>query len=257
MKALLGLAVAAVALSLSSCSTDNSNTTDGKTPLTIKITDAPAYYDQILLDIDHIEVITEGGREVIDIDIEPFDILSYREGDYLILAEHDVPSGRLQEIRLVLDDDNEIVVDGVKHHLTTPSGQSSGVKIKVQDDLVPHVAYTLALDFDASKSIHQTGNGKYMLKPVIRAIPVALSGAITGSINPIFAMPHVYAIQGTDTLGTLASPTGKFYFPGVPQGTYKILIEPTNTNFLPKTLENVNVSIGQTKDLGEIVVENK
>ena len=259
MKALLGLSVAMVALSLSSCSTDDSKTTDGTTPVTIKITDAPAYYDHIFLDIDHIEVITEGGRQVIDVDIEPFDILHYREGDYLILAEHDVPSGRLQEVRLVLDDDNYIVVDGVRQDLKTPSGQTSGVKIKVQDDLIPHVAYTLALDFDASKSIHKTGNGsgKYMLKPVIRAIPVAVSGALTGEISPISAMPHVFAIQGTDTLGTLAGPTGKFYFPGVMQGTYKLLIEPTNDNFKEKTINDVVITTGQTKNLGVIQLEEK
>lgn len=257
MKALLGLSVAMVALGLSSCSTDDSKTTDGTTPVTIKITDAPAYYDQIILDIDHIEVITEGGRQVIDVDIEPFDILHYREGDYMLLAEHDVPSGRLQEVRLVLDDDNYIVVDGVREKLTTPSGQTSGVKIKVQDDLIPHVAYTLALDFDASKSIHKTGNGsgKYMLKPVIRAIPVAVSGALTGEISPISAMPHVFAIQGTDTLGTLAGPTGKFYFPGVMQGTYKLLIEPTNDNFKEKTINDVVITTGQTKNLGVIQLE--
>lgn len=254
MKTLLGLSVVAAALSLASCSTDDSKTTDGRTPVTIQITDAPAYYDAIFLDIDHIEVITDGGREVIDVDIDPFDILDYREGEYKFLAEHDVPSGRLQEVRLVLDDDSYIVVDGVEHDLTTPSGQSSGVKIKVQDDLIPNIAYTLALDFDASKSIHQTGNGKYMLKPVIRAIPVAVSGAITGLISPITAMHHVFAIQGTDTLGTLASPTGKFYFPGVTQGTYDILIEPTDDAYKALTIKDVTVTTGQTKDLGTIEV---
>jgi len=257
MKALLGVSLALVALSLSSCSTDDSKTTNGTTPVTVKITDAPAYYDAIFLDIDHIEIITEGGKEVIDVDQEPFDILSYREGDFIILAEHDVPSGRLQEVRLVLDDDNTIVVDGVTYPLTTPSGQSSGVKIKVQEDLIPHIAYTLALDFDASQSIHQTGNGKYMLKPVIRAIPVAESGALTGIISPIAAMPHVFAIQGTDTLGTLVGPTGKFYFPGVSQGTYKVIIEPTVETFLADTIENITVTTGEIKDLGTIELEEK
>lgn len=250
MKALLSLA--AVAVSLASCSTDNTNTTDGTTPVTIQITDAPGYYDKIFLDIDHIEVITEGGKEIIDVDRDPFDILSYREGDFLVLAEHDVPSGRLQEVRLVLDDDNTIVVDGVSHDLTTPSGQSSGVKIKVQDDLIPNIAYTLALDFDASKSIQVTGNGKYILKPVVRAIPVAVSGSLTGTIDPVIAMPHVFAIQGTDTLGTLASPTGKFYFPGIEQGTYKVIVEPTDESFKADTINNVAVTTGEVKDLGTI-----
>jgi len=253
MKALLGLSLAAAALSLASCSTDNTNTTNGTTPVRIEITDAPAYYDKIFLDIDHIEVITEGGKQVIDVDHDPFDILHYREGEFFLLAEHDVPSGRLQEVRLVLDDDNTIVVDGVTHDLTTPSGQSSGVKIKVQDDLIPNIAYTLALDFDASKSIvHNEKNGKYILNPVIRAIPVAVSGALTGFVSPITSNAHVFAIQGTDTLGTLAGPTGKFYFPGIEQGTYKVDIVPTAGDFQPKSIENVTVTTGEVKDLGQI-----
>jgi len=256
MKTLITISLAAFALGLASCSTDSTNTTNGTTPLTIKITDAPAYYDALLLDIDHIEVITEGGKEIIEVDIDPFDILSYREGEFKLLAEHDVPSGRLQEVRLVLDDDNSIVIDGVSHELTTPSGQSSGVKIKVQDDLIPNIAYTLALDFDASKSIHTTGNGKYMLKPVLRAIPVAISGALTGLVEPIDARPHIYAIQETDTLGTLSSETGKFYFPGVEQGTYQIIIEPSNEAFKSDTISNVTVTTGEIKDLGKIVLES-
>ncbi|VTP98183.1 DUF4382 domain-containing protein [Sphingobacterium daejeonense] len=253
MKALLGLSLAAAALSLASCSTDNTNTTNGTTPVRIEITDAPAYYDQIILDIDHIEVITEGGKQVIDVDHDPFDMLDYREGKFFLLAEHDVPSGRLQEVRLVLDDDNKIVVNGTPHDLTTPSGQSSGVKIKVQDDLIPNIAYTLALDFDASKSIvHNEKNGKYILKPVIRAIPVAVSGALTGFVSPITSNAHVFAIKGTDTLGTLAGPTGKFYFPGIEQGTYKVDIVPTAGNFLKDSIENVTVTTGEIKDLGQI-----
>ena len=252
MKTLLGFSLAAIALSLAGCSTDNTNTSGGTTPVTIKITDAPSYYDKIFLDIDHIEIITEGGKQIIDIDHEPFDILRYRQGDFLILAEHDVPSGRLQEIRLVLDDENIIVVDGVTYGLTTPSGQSSGVKIKVQDDLLPNIAYTLALDFDASKSIHQTGNGKYMLKPVLRAIPVAASGALTGVVSPVTANAHVFAIQGTDTLGTLTETSGKFYFPGLEQGTYQIDVIPTEGNYLDETIKDVTVTTGEVKDLGQI-----
>ncbi len=256
MKRNIQFGVVAAVLALSSCSTNDSSTPTGTTPVTLKMTDAPAFYDAIVLNIDEIEILTIGGRVTIDVDEHPFDILEYRNGRDTVIAEHDVPSGMIQEIRLKLHDEGNIItVDGVTSPLTTPSGQSSGVKLKVQDELIPGVGYTLLLDFDASKSIHQTGNGKYMLKPVIRAIPVEVTGAIKGLVQPAEAFPHVYAINGVDTLGTLTDETGAFYFPGVPQGQYKLIIEPTSMDFPTDTLYDVNVSNGMVNDLGPIVLE--
>ncbi len=245
------------AIGLSSCRSDDT-TLQGTTPLTIKITDAPANYDAIHLNIDEIEIRTSGGTKEIDIDSGPFDILQYRVGKDTILVNQDVPSGLLQEIRLKLaDTGNNVIIDGQSYPLTTPSAQSSGVKIKVQQELIPNVPYTLLLDFDAAKSIVQTGSGKYILKPVIRAVPVAVSGTIAGSVLPIAAYSRVYAIIDKDTIGTIPNETGNFYFPGVPQGTYKVVFEPGSANYNPAVVENVIVEKGTTKDLGIVILTEK
>ena len=255
MKINLIFTALAAAVLLGSCSEDDNRSTP-TTPVTIKITDAPGYYDAIHLNIDEVEIRTSSGSESLDVDGNPFNILNYTMGKDTVIAGDDVPSGMIQEIRLKLEDvGNEIWVDGTRHPLTTPSGQSSGVKIKVQDELIPNVAYTLLLDFDASKSIVQTGNGKYLLKPVIRAIPVATSGAITGTVNPAASLAHVFAINGVDTVGTLANSVGKFYFPGISEGTYKIVIQPTVSGYMDKTIEGVQVVKGSVKDIGTISVQ--
>ena len=68
-----------------------------------------------------------------------------------LLADDWVTSGKLQEVRLVLHDEgNKVIIDGVQNPLTTSMGQNSGVKIIIQDELVPDMAYTLLLDFDAA-----------------------------------------------------------------------------------------------------------
>ncbi|MCW8313669.1 DUF4382 domain-containing protein [Sphingobacterium sp. InxBP1] len=247
-------ALATVSL-LGSCSSDDTPSTQ-RTPVTIKITDAPAYYDAIELNIDEIEIRTTSGSESIDVDGGPFNILNYTMGKDTVIAGDDVPSGMIQEIRLKLEDEgNQIWVDGVAHPLNTPSGQSSGVKIKIQDELIPNVAYTLLLDFDASKSIVRTGNGQYLLKPVIRAIPVATSGAITGTVSPAASLAHVFAINGTDTVGTLANDAGKFYFPGMPEGTYKVKVEPSAESYNTTIKEDVQVVKGSVTDVGIINVQ--
>ncbi len=248
------LALATLVL-LGSCS-KNDGPSSQKTPVTVKITDAPGYYDAINLHIDAIEIRTTSGSTTIDVAADPFNILNYTMGKDTVIAGQDVPSGMIQEIRLKLNDSgNEIWVNGVVHPLKTPSGQSSGVKLKVQDELIPDVAYTLLLDFDASKSIVKTGNDQYLLKPVIRAIPVATSGAITGTISPAESQANVFAITGVDTVGTLANSAGKFYFPGMPEGTYKIVVEPSVAGYMNKSIEGVQVAKASVKDLGIISVQ--
>jgi hypothetical protein len=137
--------------------------------------------------------------------------------------------------------------------LTTPSGQTSGVKLNVHDNLTAGVDYTLTLDFDAARSIVLTGNGKYILKPVIRAVANAASGALEGIVSPAASYPKVYAIQGTDTVGTVADSTGKFYFQGLPAGTYTVDFVPVSP-YIKKTVSNVAVTNGSVQDMGTITI---
>jgi hypothetical protein len=57
--------------------------------------------------------------------------------------------------------------DSVLYDLETPSAEQSGLKIKIDKNL-GFTTDSLTLDFDADKSILETGNGKFILKPVIK-----------------------------------------------------------------------------------------
>ena len=182
------------------------------------------------------------------------DILHFRLGKDTVIAAQDIPSGTIQQIRLVLNDSgNVVIVGGTSFNLTTPSGQTSGVKLNVHDSLTAGIAYTLTLDFDAAQSIVLSGNGKYILKPVIRAIPNAVSGALTGIVMPAASSPKVFAIMAADTIGTVADTTGKFYFAGLAAGTYDVKFVPVSPYFT-KTVTGVAVSTGAVKDIGTITI---
>ena len=84
-----------------------------------------------------------------------------------LLAVGTVPTNVLHEIRFVLGSNNSIVVNGINYPLTIPSGSESGLKIKVHKQLNGTLD-SLLIDFDANLSIHQTGQGNYMLKPVLK-----------------------------------------------------------------------------------------
>ena len=251
MKRILFVPVVAIVMMFASCKSDNSSTV---TRFNVKLTDAPGSYDALYLSIKEVQVLTSEGQTTLEVNSEPFDVLQYRMGKDTLIASEDIASGKLHEIRLVLNETgNEVVIDGETFDLNTPSGQSSGIKLKVQEDLTSGVAYTMTLDFDAAKSIVKTGSGKYILKPVIRAIPQALSGAIAGIVNPAASNSKLYAISGVDTIGAVADTTGKFFFPGVAEGTYKVNIEPV-LPYKSKSIENVQVTKGSVKDLGIIVI---
>jgi hypothetical protein len=250
MKNIFLPAIIAIAAFTSSC---QDSTTGSATRLNIRMTDAPGAYDAILLSVKEIRVLTSEGESALPVNAN-FDILKFRLGKDTLLASQDIPAGRLNEVRVVLNDTgNKVVIGGVPYNLTTPSGQSSGLKLKINDDLTNGVEYTIKLDFDAAKSIVQTGNGKYILKPVIRAIPGAVSGALTGVVSPATSNSKIYAIAGVDTVGAVADANGKFFFPGMQAGVYKVNIVPQSP-YQPKTIDNVQIVTGSVKDLGTITL---
>jgi hypothetical protein len=234
------------------CKKNNNNSSTAH--VTVKLTDAPGAFDAVIVNIKSVVVVTNNGEYTLNVNGGPIDILRLRLGKDTILADQDIPAGTIQQVRLILNDSgNRVIIGGTSYDLTTPSGQTSGVKLNVHDNLTAGIAYTMLLDFDAAQSIVLTGNGKYILKPVIRAIPQAVSGALTGIVSPAVASPKVYAITGTDTVGTVTDGTGKFYFPGLAAGTYNVQFVPVSP-YAVKTVTGVTVVNGAVKDMGTITI---
>lgn len=257
-----GLAVFFMGLAiLIGCKKDNNGSASGTTKVEIRMTDAPGNFDEINLSVKEIVLFSDGKPYTFAAETDIFNILDFRIGSSnpdILVASGEMPSGEITEIRLVLNDNgNTIVVDGVENNLTTPSAQSSGwkVKLKANPSLVSGVTYSLLLDFDAAKSIVKAGNGKYLLKPVVRGITAATSGLISGTVLPLLSHPEVLVIAGTDTIGTIADPlSGKFTVGGLAAGSYSVKFAPI-IGYKDSTITNVNVAIGQNTSLGTITLK--
>lgn len=248
----LFLFVSLFSFALFACKKDSSNADSAH--VTVSMTDAPGAFDAVILNVKSVVVVTDKGEQTLNVDGGPIDILRFRMGKDTVLANQDIPAGTIQQVRLVLNDSgNRVIVGGVSYDLTTPSGQTSGVKLNVHDNLTAGIAYTVRLDFDAAQSIVLTGSGKYILKPVIRAIATAASGALTGIVSPAAASPKIYAIMNTDTIGAVADATGKFYFPGLSAGSYQVRFVPASP-YLVKTISSVTVTTGSVTDLGTVTI---
>jgi hypothetical protein len=252
MKNYILLAAAFLCIGFSSCKKNSSGS--GSAHVNVKLTDAPGLYDAVILNIKSVVIVTATGEHTLNVSGGPIDILHFRLGKDTLLASQDIPAGTIQQVRLVLNTTgNTVIVNGTSYDLTTPSGQTSGVKLNLHDNLTAGIDYTLKLDFDAAQSIVLTGNGKYILKPVIRAFSEAVSGALTGIVSPALSSPKVYAITGTDTVGTVADASGKFYFSGLAAGTYSVKFLPVSP-FAIKVVNNVTVANGSVQDMGTVTI---
>jgi hypothetical protein len=147
-----------------SCKKDNSNS-----HLDVKLTDAPASYDAVNIDVREVWINMRSdstGWIKLNANANTYNLLSLQNGVDTTVATGTIPTGNIQEIRFVLGSDNSIVVDGVTFPLTIPSGQESGLKIKINKK-ISTASEELVIDFDAAMSV-SLETGAYKLRPVLR-----------------------------------------------------------------------------------------
>lgn len=244
---------------LLSCSSN-----DGfQSTLHVKLVDAPADYEAVNIEVLSVSINygsenEESGWTDLETNSGIYNLLDLTAGNEVLLVSNEVPSATISQIRLLLGDNNSVVVDGEIFSLKTPSGQQSGVKLNLQQSFEEGIDYTILLDFDAAKSVVDNPV-KYILKPVIRASMEALNGAIKGMVNPSDANAVIYAIQEEDTVAsTYPNDEGMFMLRGIEEGVYTVSIDlPDDDLFVDEVIEDVNVNIGEITDLETINLEEK
>lgn len=253
-----GIALVAMSAFVTGCDkTDDDATTTGTAKVRMHLTDGPADYDAIYLDIKSVEVTMAGSSAQTLSIIHPgtYNLLDFKNGLDTLLLEADLPAGTISQMRLILGDNNTIVVDGQTYPLSTPSAQQSGVKLNLNQNFVAGGAYDVWIDFDAAKSIVETGNGQYKLKPVIRAYSALTDGRIEGYVLPLAAFSTVYAVNGTDTFSAIPNLVSGYYkMSGLPSGNYSVWIDANAGGYLDTMISNVTVTYGMETDLGIITL---
>lgn len=251
MKKLFLLGLFAAFLGINSCSDD---TNGGETAtVNVKLTDGPAMYDAVKIDVQRIEINANGNWVPVNFPNPGFfNLLDFKNGTDLALGQVVLPVGNVTQMRMILGNNNSIIVNGVSYPLQTPSAQQSGLKFNWNQTLTANGAYNVWIDFDAGRSIVKTGNGSYILKPVIRAFSELTDGQIKGYVLPTAAKPIVHVIAANDTIATaLPNPDGFFMFRGLPQGSYSVSYDAENTTgYIDENINNVSVVFGQINNLG-------
>lgn len=256
------LALSVICLFFVGCNNSDSSQTSA---ITVKLVDAPGDYAAVNIDVRDILIKDDTNPDDqgwISIGNTPsggriYNLLNYTGGVSLTLSDTLIPSAYLGQLRLVLGDQNTIVLkDGTTLPLKTPSAQQSGLKLKVNQTLLGGVSYDFLMDFDADHSVVKAGNsGIYNLHPVIRVTTAATSGVIKGNITNIATAKQVLVsvVVGTETVSTYANSEGIFQLNGIPAGVYTVTLKPDPTSgLLVKTVTGVIVINGEATNMGSV-----
>lgn len=238
--------------------------TSGTSTLSTSLVDGPIHTSAVgpvtavNIAIAKVEAIGAGGVQTIATftPSQQINLLNYKTSP-LSLGSTAIPAGQYQQLRFVLDTSNpnntSVVAGGTTYPLSIPSatgigfgGNSSadngdgpgtaGIKVNVNLTAQAGATYAFLIDFNAAESILQTGNGNWLMKPVLVATAQTTSGAISGTVkNTAATLPvinaEVLAQQGGTTINSgVTDSNGNFQINALPAGSYTLVVNNTWTN---------------------------
>lgn len=246
----------------------------------LKLVDAPGDYLGVNIEIVDIQFNSgednEGWQSFhpeTDYPIQ-VDLTELIAGNYLLLANELLPTGKLNQIRLILSDNNTLEIEGnspdeiITENLTTPSAQQSGLKLKINQELMSGITYSFILDWDVQESVVKgivnAGNSeKYILKPVIRVSTEANSGSLKGIVTadilddgsehaPLYNATIIMYDLDENLIGqTTTNEAGEYMFYGITPGSYHLTI--SHKFYLEYASETpFTISLGEILDYGTI-----
>lgn len=221
-------------------------------PYNVRMTDAPAPYDAVFIDLQGVEITGNDDIAVMmNVHAGIYNLLNFTNGADTLISTGTLENANVKQIRLILGSNNTVEINGVSYPLSTPSADQTGLKLQVHQTLQAGVQYSVLLDFDANQSIVDLGNGSYKLKPVIRTIETAISGAIKGKITPVGIVASVTASISDISYSSNVTATGDFLLMGLPAGTYTFKVTPA-LPLIAVTQNNIVVTTGVTTNVGII-----
>ena len=238
---LTGLGAAAL---LSACGGSGGDASTGS--LRMAVTDAPACgYDHVYVTVNAVKFHqnpdagdSDVGWQTLALSGTPqrIDLLDLRNGLLQELGQTILPTGTYTQMRLVLAPNGAapyanaaVPTGGTETALTTPSAQSSGLKLATRFTVASGQLTDLVLDIDACKSIVTAGqSGRLNLKPVMSVFPRVLTGmAVDGYVSN--ASPYTSVslqLNGQVVRSTVPNAQGYFALPYLPNTgtTYDLVI---------------------------------
>jgi len=265
---------------VSSCSKNSSiESATGEQNVSLYLTDAPAIYDKVLIDIKSVKILVDTSKDTrkkdscnwerigdererrfasgdsslvwedLSIKAGVYDVLKLRNGLDTLLASKSVVNGTVRLIKIEFGTNNSVIKDSVSYPLQLPKGAPNYIIIKLKghefDEYLPR-KLRLWLDFDIANSIIQESNNQFYLRPWIKFFTEKTTASLSGRVTPMEAKPIIVVFNNTDTAFALPNNEGYFKIRGLKEGTYTLYVNASN-GYIGKTISNITVS--KTKEL--------
>jgi hypothetical protein len=133
----------------------------------VGITDPAAWMGSVTsvnITIDSVSAHNDSGWQTISSTQKTYDLLQLSSsGSTMVLADYQLPEGDYQQLRLQISKVEVTDANGT-HEAKLPSGE-----LKINGDLTvkPNTTAVVVFDFAANESLHMTGNGEYIMMPVV------------------------------------------------------------------------------------------
>jgi hypothetical protein len=254
--ALIFLAAAIITSCQDNVKDDLGLNSKGKATVIFKVTDAPfpaSQVEEAYVTVDWIKLLKAGMEEeyteeeteseeasfvLVELE-EPatFNLLELRNGLTEVLAEMELPVGIYTEVRLHVIEAGILLKDGTAFPLKIPSGDSSGLKLKMKPELTltEGEVVEVLFDFDISRSFVMKGSINNILgfnfKPVVRAVAHVvtetgeISGTVTDADENAIEEVTVVLLKGEEEITTaITSEEGFYAMIGILPGTYTLKV---------------------------------
>ena len=137
---------------------------------------------------------------------QTFDLIKLK-GIEDLLGKQTLDAGKYTQVRLTVESAQVTIGNGTPEPATVPSGE---LKFVHPFDIVANKTTVIVMDFDAEKSVNIAGNGKVMIKPVVKLITKDKDEKPKGNTSP------TPAASPTPTLTPSPSQTSTaIYAPGL------------------------------------------
>lgn len=279
-----------MALTITACnkSSDNAAVSD---QVSVYLTDDPAFYDNVFIDIRYVEVKIQEGHENEEhvgdaaddnddhfddndkdadndhlaedqygkwdtLAIRPgvYDILKLRNGVDTLFAQGKV-KGRVRKIRLTLGDKNSIVISGTTFPLNLHPGINNYVYVKIHNRHHDNMGVNhigFWLDFDIANSIVEK-NGFFFLKPLIKPFAEKQFGKVEGKVFPAEAHPLVKLFNTTDERAAIPEKSGEYKIRGLMEGAYSVTFKGQN-GYIDTTINNIMIIKGKETKIPDVTL---
>lgn len=248
---------------------DQANNQDVKSTLAITLTDAPAAYTSVKVNITGIDynisddsAVTSGWIPLQMKTAGIFDLLSLQNGGSVNLLTNSIDTVSIKQLRLHFGANGNAVTDSGKvYQLSIPDEiLQNGVAVKAAFTALANTTLSLWIDFDAAASVqHNLSNNTYTLFPVLRTFDPAATGSIEGYVTPPASAATIIVQNETGAAVPFTTRTypdftksGQFKVMGLSPGNYIVTASPGVKGFIPTFFRNVNVQKNQLTSLGNI-----